>query len=127
MSEPQHTPGPWRLVYESDPECPFGWAIEATAWTQSGEEDSATIAIIEKTPDYMYAPEVEANARLIAAAPELLEAATIFLNDTRDIVASNPRGGPLMPHDVEDDPRFEALFKGFSLLIHAVAKATKLN
>ena len=63
MSESKHTPGPWsylpRHIAESEPEvrAPAGWLICCTA----GDED----------------------ARLIAAAPELLEALKAMVHEGR--------------------------------------------
>tara|TARA_R110000824_G_C15209888_1_gene676481 strand:+ start:1056 stop:1364 length:309 start_codon:yes stop_codon:yes gene_type:complete len=57
----KHTPGPWRVKYESEPGGafliygPWGGAIDPDA-------------------DYVTQEENEANCRLIAAAPELLAA-----------------------------------------------------
>jgi hypothetical protein len=58
-----HTPGPWLALPTV---APRGWNIEARGCTY-------TVAIAR---DGTGAPENEANARLIAAAPELLEALT---------------------------------------------------
>ncbi|HID7917392.1 TPA: hypothetical protein ACXIEW_002570 [Pseudomonas aeruginosa] len=63
-----HTPGPWRLRG-----CDGGWAIDFN-------DDQ------EQVVDYVYE---EADARLIAAAPELLAA----LQMTRDCLAKCLTGG----------------------------------
>ena len=54
----KHTPGPWRAVKRAQP---IGWAEWEVAWSDDGE----------LVCDVVYH---EADARLIAAAPELLEA-----------------------------------------------------
>lgn len=69
-----HTPGPWGLQYESCEEFSFGFCVVAEAVTEDGEKDWATIAALGKEPDYISPEEQEANAQLIAAAPDLLEA-----------------------------------------------------
>jgi hypothetical protein len=50
------TPGPWRAVHNG------------TCWQIDAETDAVA------TTQFCYAPEVVANARLIAAAPDLFEA-----------------------------------------------------
>lgn len=63
MAEVKHTPGPWSAhktieAHDGMPEC---WQIDA-------EHDAVC------TTQFCYAPNTEANARLIAAAPDLFEA-----------------------------------------------------
>lgn len=63
MAEQSHTPGPWSAhktieAHDGMPEC---WQIDA-------QHDAVC------TTQFCYAPNTAANARLIAAAPELLEA-----------------------------------------------------
>lgn len=81
MTQPKHTPGPWlvgplagrddangndeRVIHLYD-----GGPVIATAWPM-GEDFDRTDA-----------PEREANARLIAKAPELLELIRAYLNAT---------------------------------------------
>ena len=61
-----HTPGPWRLV-ENDR---YGWRVEAGSLADDTQENICV-------PCYGRPGKLdEANARLIAAAPELLEALT---------------------------------------------------
>ena len=62
MSETKHTPGPWRVAPRSD--YPEHADINVDAGTRG------YVALCGKAGD----EEAEANARLIAAAPELLEA-----------------------------------------------------
>lgn len=61
VSTPQHTPGPWKQEYQT---------YEDGAHTCVANQDGDWIADCGKESN----PESEANARLIAAAPELLEA-----------------------------------------------------
>ncbi|MCD9005201.1 hypothetical protein LDO31_02930 [Luteimonas sp. XNQY3] len=67
-----HTPGPWQYVAT---EYPRGWLIEA-------RDGTYTIAVVR---DGSGSVANEANARLIAAAPELLEALILL---EREMVAS---------------------------------------
>lgn len=60
----KHTPGPWQYV-------PFG----QTHLIQRGD-DTKTVAVVSPNRD-----EVQANARLIASAPCLLEALEFLLGD----------------------------------------------
>ena len=67
MSE--HTPGPW--VLKPARSIVGGWAV----WAEYEPGKHCQVADIEPWPnDPDTAPESEANARLIAAAPELLAA-----------------------------------------------------
>lgn len=64
----KHTPGPWAATYKHLGDAPF--VVESG---QPGEPNGGC---------YMaecYGPDAEANARLIAAAPELLEALELLL------------------------------------------------
>ena len=63
-----HTPGPWKTVYEKPPFVTHeGWLIKA----DHGAE--FPVCLVAKTRGGTKPPQ-EANARLIAAAPEMLEA-----------------------------------------------------
>lgn len=59
-----HTPGPWQVVPEDKAESP--WIV--------GTRDGGSIASCEPVGPWMSEQEASANARLIATAPELLEA-----------------------------------------------------
>jgi hypothetical protein len=97
MSKSKHTPGPWRAQLHEDFEgqwgvvstCEIEWLIAEAAPHIDGDPD-------------------EANARLIAAAPELLEA----LQALRRICADTPA--------VERNPRFVT---ANSAALAAIAKA----
>lgn len=81
MSTTQHTPGPWAFTFAKwhpDGQT-IGYTIEANGVTVSGLA-VATGTIVMPPSDSFYNPDIhttpeqaEANARLIAAAPELLE------------------------------------------------------
>ena len=69
-----HTPGPWKVLTS------FGSTLKGHAVAY---EDEQTMSIVARCWDNDTAEEhgsFEANARLIAAAPELLEAAKLMLN-----------------------------------------------
>lgn len=60
----KHTPGPWTI----DPEGETAWTIESASGTPLCD------VYIERDSNNSPTPECEANARLIAAAPEMLVA-----------------------------------------------------
>lgn len=77
MSESKHTPGPWvcasGMVWVYDPSTWAGGDTEST-------KEAIPIARMDREPGNGTAPwERDANAHLIAAAPELLEAAEMGL------------------------------------------------
>lgn len=78
----EHTPGPWisREVPETD-EPTIGYWIDA----DNHEKKGFPIANVKHFTD----DHGEANARLIAAAPELLEACQAVANDTTHPIAGN--------------------------------------
>ena len=65
----KHTEGPWEVI---EPE-------NGLPVISANHEDIAFI----RAPSYAYGPEIKANAKLIAAAPDLLEACE-WLLDTLD-------------------------------------------
>lgn len=74
MSGVKHTRGPWEAhktieAHDGMPEC---WQIDA-------EHDAVC------TTQFCYAPNTEANARLIASAPDLLEALAVLVTDCSQI------------------------------------------
>jgi hypothetical protein len=73
---PKHTPGPWKAQ---------GWLITADRKTNSR---CGAIASISTTAT-MYEDKWEANAQLIAAAPDLLEACEAIANDTTHPILGN--------------------------------------
>lgn len=64
----KHTPGPWKSVIANYSEDNLSWLACADVVTPKG----ATLVRFEGTHDYQKNDEYEANARLIAAAPEML-------------------------------------------------------
>ena len=70
MSEEKYTPGPWNLR----PECAYGWDIktEDELWIADAKNDHMSCG---GRPESGFPSNKEglANARLIAAAPDMLE------------------------------------------------------
>jgi len=67
MSETKHTPGPWHVR--------FGGRQEDDGWCVASQSSSDPIVVAESWPRVMPPrSQLIANARLIAAAPELLAA-----------------------------------------------------
>ena len=89
MTQDKHTPGPWKI----DPFTNYKTQIYgdkkhiAVALTQSSEQFQVTVS------------EAEANARLIAAAPELLEvlAGILEAENFYSLIDSAEYRGALMP------------------------------
>jgi len=70
MGEVKHTPGPWQLVAADDYEIHSDAVPEAFPHHCKGDDLGRFVALIGNRADDFG----RANARLIAAAPELLEA-----------------------------------------------------
>ncbi len=68
----QHTPGPWRWVPEPD----FPWQYQ-DLMSASGE----VVLSVEEAPDPSGIELSHADARLIEAAPELLDALEGYISD----------------------------------------------
>jgi hypothetical protein len=69
----QHTPGPWGTDHK-DHDSPY-----QNIKIKAGSKTVCTIWI-DDAPDHAFNSEQEANARLIAAAPDLLEALQNLVN-----------------------------------------------
>ena len=67
MNKIKHTPGPWKFEHSEDIDLPNHVAISANTHTMLAQ-------VVWKMENDEYSPQCEANARLIAAAPDLLEA-----------------------------------------------------
>ena len=65
MSETKHTPGPWTATYDSQ--------LRALIEIYS-IEDRILVAVLPDRGTVEAMPEIEANANLIAAAPDMYEA-----------------------------------------------------
>jgi hypothetical protein len=76
-----HTPGPWRLL-------PLNWGLQILPATSSIARKRPVIGTVSAwTDDKREDQEALANARLIAAAPDLLEA-LINLKEAVDVIAT---------------------------------------
>lgn len=103
-----HTPGPWTIQGNHCPEI----------IAHSGTTDCPrTIAIVDPvhTPRVLNRDEAVANARLIAAAPELLEACQVMVEwDARE-----------QDHAVDFAERMRMCIEAFDKARAAIAKATQ--
>jgi hypothetical protein len=70
----QHTPGPWRVYRQPSKTWQGMYSLHVLASDQTPAEMAAAIVHVAGTN-----PDDEANARLIAAAPEMLEALATLL------------------------------------------------
>lgn len=70
MSKPKHTPGPWRAIKRSGVKIPMGFEIRA----ESGEIAMLVEAGKPAPGVFVLNHAAEANATLIAAAPEIIVA-----------------------------------------------------
>ncbi|WP_164241985.1 hypothetical protein [Stenotrophomonas maltophilia] len=121
----KHTPGPWGIEQTDD-----------TNWIGFMRPDGKKVELIVCTTsrDNFFKPETQerndANARLIAAAPELLEALKGLLDDVQGLmsesegVAGLHRNGDVADWaSLDEGGRFERL-SNMSAAIAAIAKAT---
>jgi hypothetical protein len=72
MSNAQHTPGPWRIGSLASYD---GYTGQPYRNVWAGEDEAATVVARAIRSDGAMTNDVDADALLIAAAPELLEAA----------------------------------------------------
>jgi hypothetical protein len=82
MSETKWTPGPWRIE-------PPGDLIE-DGYSVLAECGSFCITVPAETHDYEHGSRDEADARLIAAAPEMYEALLNLSNEMAFLLKRNP-------------------------------------
>ena len=97
------TPGPWRLKTTGN----FGNAIEAFRGVVGEYDDGWRVVAMYQhcEPTGLWAAEQEnaaANARLIAAAPELLAALERLHDDTADYIHINNIGDPYQNQNMRD-------------------------
>lgn len=104
MGESKHTPGPWAIPVANvfrvvAPHAPREKPVDPRAYPWP--------VVADTDPQSTSGGEAAANARLIAAAPELLEAAKGLLQ-----LIGHGSGGPFEPRaDGTYNERVEALFK----------------
>jgi hypothetical protein len=117
MTDSKHTPGPWIMLDDDEWQgLPF---IPIEAATK--EIGQVTSSMVEEADDFELTDEDRANARLIIAAPDLLEA----LIKTRAAMASfaiaavhGPAPSSLYDHNLFSDPLLNEIDD-------AIIKATK--
>lgn len=89
MSTPKHTPGPWTA----------GDIIRAPSKTKYASDGRGICKLYSETRKQLV-NEQQANARLIAAAPELLEELRRALEFLRGDAARLMRDGAFEPHNI---------------------------
>ena len=75
----KHTPGPWRVSRHNADRPGLGWILETETNTVIGRINDAVDEIDPYTHIPVRSETTDANARLIAAAPELLECAEAYM------------------------------------------------
>lgn len=111
----KHTPGPWAVQKAED--CLGRKLDDLVEWVVTGNEHDLWIST-GPTWDQDHSEESEANARLIAAAPELLEALVHMVkwHGKRELPTSDSKVESLLPIDQQNDE--------VRLAMQAIAKAT---
>lgn len=71
--KPKHTPGPWRSLGPTQVNGPIGVVKDTSIGKIECTYDVATVHRASKSTEYGGLEQAEANARLIAAAPEMYE------------------------------------------------------
>lgn len=105
----QHTPGPWEAVLENDPRgqpvCYYRAIIGLMAMTGSGLKDGY-LSVIASNERLVKRDELEPNAKLIAAAPDLYSAVMQWL----------------IADDAEDEAGYQA---ALSAARHAIGRVAR--
>ena len=121
MSANKHTPGPWEAV---------GNLVRSPMVQPQGLSKGVQIAECRDAYFLSHTEESKANAHLIAAAPELLEALSKLLNEVDGLIGESAGvvglhlNGDIAPwSDLEEGGRFERL-SSMSKARAAIAKAT---
>lgn len=92
----QHTPGPW-APYESSERCPLpaGVIVEVGTAADKGAKRGTICEMVAQGRNGKYShEETDANAQLIAAAPDLLAALEGLLDDHKEIRELAPNAPP---------------------------------
>ena len=79
MEQQKHTPGPWEAE----------WHRKYKQWNVFPESGKAVVSVTDLCGEYSK-EETEANARLIAAAPDLLEALKAIVSNQIRCLEDNP-------------------------------------
>jgi hypothetical protein len=116
VSEAKHAPGPW--IYDSHGGCFYVWG-KGHAMVADGDTEEGYITRMRGVGRGATVEEQEANARLIAAAPDLLREAQQALAFLEDLEASeNPATEP-------ESVQAPTFFMLLASLRDAIAKATE--
>ena len=89
----KHTPGPWEVFTAVDE--PQMGNFHSAIYGPVGDYDCLFVALANQNGNY------EGDARLIAAAPELLELVKAFVAETVDYATLNKLGDPEKQHNVK--------------------------
>ncbi len=110
--ESKHTPGPWGDAISDD-----GYSVDhdsglrvdpGLCWKPVGPRDNHAVALVVVPSSFGMDDELDANARLIAAAPELLEALKRLLAFVEEHTEA---GEVIPPHTMEHDRARAAIAK----------------
>lgn len=112
MSNAKHTPGPWKT---SRAKRPSDGAYDYAIGADFGDQTLAIAEAFGRVDDDIY-PDAEANARLIAAAPDMLEVIKQLLksSDGWDVRQLEKRYGP---------SDFVGILKGRAVIAKAEGKS----
>lgn len=89
----KHTPGPW-VAIRHDGFCDTEWRIKPAPPIKGSTVGFAPHAVVKGDVRIVNETEKQANARLIAAAPELLEALIDLCNSNDEVAHPQWKGSP---------------------------------
>ncbi|MFA5382476.1 MAG: hypothetical protein WC356_04865 [Candidatus Micrarchaeia archaeon] len=107
----KHTPGPWEVIFEDEGEghiIHMATAIENPGYFHSIHEVRYDHGV---EPEEKGFEEAEANAHLIAAAPDLLEACKAILEDIEDTLVDCDSPGTRQTLEIQRDFLQDAIKK----------------
>lgn len=107
MSDNKHTPGPWEYAPSTDAHGPYvsgPYGDVADCYTMTNPNHAAVVNGGDSQPHHFCGEEADANARLIASAPELLEALEAMINNYVALANSGDCGN----WDPEEEPQIIA-------------------